>query len=167
MRNHSRRGCHGDYSRISRWSCYQPHVPNALDLADFLPKRKESRPLPGCPSVNCPTKHITICSDNQSLLRATHHIRQRLDNRKGLTILIWVPDHKDMHGNEPANEVAKADAGMADTPLRLTLFANAGALIRRTITDPPTNRFRTAMGYENFSWSAYRKTPENGLMSPS
>ncbi len=46
--------------------------------------------------ANCPTEHISTCSDSQALLKDirsdmhyTKSIRQRLDNRKGHTILIW------------------------------------------------------------------------------
>ncbi len=57
-------------------------------------------------STNCPTEHISVCSDSQALLEAiqggahdTQSIRQRLDNRKGLTILIYEPDHNVILGN--------------------------------------------------------------------
>ncbi len=57
-------------------------------------------------STNCPTEHISVCSDSQALLEAiqggahdTQSIRQRLDNRKGLTILIYEPGQKVLSGN--------------------------------------------------------------------
>ncbi len=43
--------------------------------------------------ANCPTECISIYSDSQALLKdihsGAHSFRQRLDNRKGPTILIW------------------------------------------------------------------------------
>ncbi len=57
-------------------------------------------------STNCPTEHISVCSDSQVLLKAiqggahdTQSIRRRLDNRKGPTILIYEPGHKVILGN--------------------------------------------------------------------
>ncbi len=57
-------------------------------------------------STNCPTEHISVCSDSQALLKAiqggahdTQSIRQRLVNRKGLTILIYEPGQKVISGN--------------------------------------------------------------------
>ncbi len=57
-------------------------------------------------STNCPTEHKSVCSESQALLKATQggahdtqSIRQRLDNRKGLTILIHEPGHKVKSGN--------------------------------------------------------------------
>ncbi len=60
--------------------------------------------------ANCPTERKSICSDHQSLLKAiqsgafdTQSIRQRLGNRMGFTIPIWVPGHKGRPGNEVAD----------------------------------------------------------------
>ncbi len=53
--------------------------------------------------------------------------------------------HKGIPGNEAA-ELAKAAA--TDTPPRPISLAPAKALIRRTITDPSSNRPRTAAVYE-------------------
>ncbi len=57
-------------------------------------------------STNCPTEHISVFSDSQALLKAiqggahdTQSIRQRPDNRKGPTILIYEPGQKVKSGN--------------------------------------------------------------------
>ncbi len=57
-------------------------------------------------STHCPTEHISVRPDSQALLKATQggahdtqSIRQRLDNRKGLTILIYEPGQKVISGN--------------------------------------------------------------------
>ncbi len=48
--------------------------------------------------------------------------------------------------------MVKAAATATDTPPRTISLSTAKALIRRTITDSPSNRPRTV--YENFSWKA-------------
>ncbi len=60
----------------------------------------------------CPTQRI------QNGVHDTQHIRQRLDNRKGPTIFIWVPGHKDI----PDNEAAAATTNTLKRPI---LFATA------------------------------------------
>ncbi len=111
--------------------------------------------------ANCPTERISICSDSKPLLKPVQSgahdiqsIRQRQDNREGPTTLIWVPGRKGIPGNEAADELVKAAATATDTPPRPISFATTKALIRCTVTDPPSNRPRTAMVYEHFSWKA-------------
>ncbi len=62
------------------------------------------------------------------------------------TILELVPD---IPGNKAAGEVEKPTANITH-PSPKTPFD----LIQRVISDPPLNRPRTAMMYENLSWSA-------------
>ncbi len=130
--------------------------PRGAELTSSYEEEKAARLLVlDWARANCPTEHISICRDSQYLLKAVHSgahdtqsIRQRLDNREGPSILIWVPGHKGIPGNEAADKLAKAAATATDTPPRPILFASAKALIRRTATDPPSNRPRTAMVYE-------------------
>ncbi len=75
-----------------------------------------------------------------------------LNKRAGKTTLLWIPGH---HGIEEANARAKQAAAITDGDPRPVSFAAASALIRRTLTDPPTCHCRTKEVYTKaFSWPA-------------
>ncbi len=62
--------------------------------------------------ANCPAEHIIACTSSQALLKAiqsdtsdAQYICKRLDNRRGPSILTWVPDYKGIPGNNTADTV--------------------------------------------------------------
>ncbi len=94
-----------------------------------------------------------ICTDSQSLLKAiqsgsadTVDLRRMLNKRAGKTILLWIPGHQGIAGNEEANACAKQAAAIDDGAPRPISFAAASAFIRRTLTDPPTCHYRKKGG---------------------
>ncbi len=71
----------------------------------------------------------------------------------GKTVLLWIPDHHGIAGNEEADVCAKQVAAIIAGAPRSISFAAAGEFIRRTLTDPAPCHCRTKEVYtKTFSW---------------
>jgi ribonuclease HI len=91
-------------------------------------------------------EHCTFLTDSLSLLQVfdnedpkTAEIRSRLQPACNRVDLLYVPDHKDIPGNEMADMFAK-EAARGDGPPRNKALSlrTAKVIIRREIADPPT-----------------------------
>ena len=93
--------------------------------------------------------HVAFCTDSLSLLQAlnndhpdtadTRNLLQSLTNIR--LDLLYVPGHKDIPGNELADQHAKAAARLPDEADQSVPFRAAKTIIRREIKDaPPSHR---------------------------
>ncbi len=71
----------------------------------------------------------------------------------GPTNLLWIPRHKGIPANEPADTTPNAADLTNRDPPRPISYASARSLIRRTFTDPPPTNPKTVEVYGGFSWS--------------
>ncbi len=88
-----------------------------IELTSSSYEKEEAALLTGLDwtRANCPTECISTWSI-QSGAHDTQYICQRLENRKGPNVLIWVLVHKGMRHSKATAELSKAVASMTDTP---------------------------------------------------
>ena len=108
------------------------------------------------------TGPVAIITDSQSLCLALlgtgfelYQLRFRLRRYHHQIIIQWVPGHKDIPGNDLADEVAKQAAEMEDAAYAPTWFHSVRARIKAVRKDPPPQHKRTQEVY-----SAYSKEKE-------
>lgn len=96
-----------------------------------------------------PPEIVTFATDSLSLLQAinsrsvdTIAIRQKIRAMKDTHFnLLYVPGHKDIPGNETADQHAKAAALLPEPPVMTVPFRAAKSAIKKDICDPaPTHR---------------------------
>ncbi len=80
-------------------------------------------------TANHPQHVLTICTGSQSLLKAferrppvTHYLRSLLNTRLCSTSLLWIPGHKLIHSDEPADTAGKTTAKTTSDPPRSIFF---------------------------------------------
>ncbi len=80
-------------------------------------------------TTNHPDHSHTICTDSQSLLKAserrsrvTHHLRSLLNARLGVTTLLLIPGNRGLLGNELADTAAKTNRYNHKRPSRAHFY---------------------------------------------
>ena len=93
-----------------------------------------------------PQPKVAFCTDSLSLLQAidslnpkTEDIRRDIESLDGQVDLMYVPGHKDVPGNELADQYAKEAATWAGPFARQDISMDAArSMIKRGISDPPS-----------------------------
>ena len=112
---------------------------------------------------------VSIVTDSQSLCMALmgvgfelDEMRYRLRNYPFKLYLQWIPGHKNIPGNDMADEVAKEATEIRDAPHTSTWFHSTRARLRSLWKDMPSSHERTRKVY-----SAYSKSKEEEVLSRS
>ncbi len=90
------------------------HLRGAVFTSSVAKEAATMQPALEWATANHPEHSLTVCTDSQSLIKATkrrspvaHHQRSRLNAQPGPTTRLWVPEHKGTSGNELADTAAR------------------------------------------------------------